>query len=540
MRAHVRGSLLLALLARLLAPGFTASAEYVPTPILEVGKPWLEDIAYSPDGRVLATLTTDWIELLDAETFEPVARFGLGGTEIEYSPDGSEIAVFYPARPARIYDAATGTLKEEIAVGRFAHAFSPDWRRLAYSEGDIVYVWDRDAQAATATLTGDPEPGLLQVHTQNGTTTASALRVGYLAFHPDGIGLLVVSHRRTVGFWDSFSGELIRHYQIGRTWVRDIAVRHDGTEFAAFTSHGENLVWRFDDPEPTTVQAAPTLGSMWAQAYDAGGGLWLTGYDSLHRLNTDDGTISTARMRLAPPVEPHEALLPLSLTFDVSRGRVATMIEDRIAIWSVEGVRLERLVDHAWGVGSRNAASAVYVPGRGRVVTFGRATRRWDDTLGDVFQTQEFPADIDAVAATDDGTVTALQLLYEVRVYRTSTGQHLSTIGWQRGWRLAISRSGRYLAIWDHRMTIWSATNGQRLATLPTGRPQGLAFTPSGRRLVVRTEPPETLQVWDIAEKALMMTIPDGGPFAATPSGIIHIVRHRGQYEVRQVGAGAP
>ncbi|MAF10071.1 hypothetical protein CMK11_06425, partial [Candidatus Poribacteria bacterium] len=140
MHAPVRGSLFLALLACLLAPGFTASAEYVPTPILEVGKPRLEDIAYSPDGRVLATLTTDWIELLDADTFEPVARFGRGGDEIEFSSDASEIAVFDGAGPARIYDADTGAVKVEIPIGRFAHAFSPDWRRLAYSDGDTVYV----------------------------------------------------------------------------------------------------------------------------------------------------------------------------------------------------------------------------------------------------------------------------------------------------------------------------------------------------------------------------------------------------------------
>ncbi len=294
MHAPVRGSLFVALLACLFAPTFIASADYVPTPIVEVGKPRLEAIAYSPDGRLLATLTTDWIELLDADTFEPVARFGRGGDEIGFSSDGSEIAVFGGAEPARIYNAVTGTLKEELPATRWAHAFSPDWRRLAYSEGDTVYVWDRDAQAVTATLTGDPEPDLLSVTTvysmlnSSGqrTSNESAQRVRHLAFLPDGIGLLVVSYRRTVALWNSLSGELVRQYDFGNTWVNGIAVRPGGVEFAVRTHHSATLVWQFDDPEPRPVAEDPALEATSLLGYDpAAGRLWLGGDASLHRRN---------------------------------------------------------------------------------------------------------------------------------------------------------------------------------------------------------------------------------------------------------------
>ena len=137
MHARVRGSLLVVLSACLVTPWVTVSAAYVPVPIVEVGKPHLQDISYSPEGRVLATLTGEWVELLETDTFEPVARFGRGGGRIEFSPDGLEIAVLRYDEPGSIYDVVTRTSKEDLPATRRAYAFSRDWRRLAFSTDDI-------------------------------------------------------------------------------------------------------------------------------------------------------------------------------------------------------------------------------------------------------------------------------------------------------------------------------------------------------------------------------------------------------------------
>ena len=110
MRAQRHIVLLVAALATVVAHAGGDTDAYTPVPLIEVGKPPLEDIAYSPDGSILATLTTDWVELLDADTFEPVARFGTGGREVQYSPDGSEVAVFRYDLPCRIYDVVTGAV----------------------------------------------------------------------------------------------------------------------------------------------------------------------------------------------------------------------------------------------------------------------------------------------------------------------------------------------------------------------------------------------------------------------------------------------
>ena len=245
MHVHVRGNLVALWLACLAGPGSVAWADYVPVPIVEVGKPRLNDIAYSPDGGTLATLTGEWVELLDTDTFETVARFGQGGGRIEFSPDGSEIAVLRYHDSGPIYDVSTGTSKEALPATHRAYAFSPNWRRLAFSTDDIVHVWDRDTQAVTATLEGDPEPALLVVRSGSASTSTTRQRVNHLAFHPDGVRLLVASYRATVAAWDSLSGELIRHYSVGETWVQGMSIRPDGTDFAVYTERRQTLVWEF-------------------------------------------------------------------------------------------------------------------------------------------------------------------------------------------------------------------------------------------------------------------------------------------------------
>ncbi|MEO2006605.1 MAG: hypothetical protein ABGY41_21200, partial [Candidatus Poribacteria bacterium] len=168
MHVHVRGNLVALWLACLAGPGSVAWADYVPVPIVEVGKPRLNDIAYSPDGGTLAMLTSEWVELLDADSFEEIRRFGSGGEEVHFSPDGSLLAVFGKGLPGRVYDVTTGALSEEAPVTPGAVSIAPDWSRIAYTDGDVVHVWERAAGAVVTTLAGDPEPFLRHIPERNG------------------------------------------------------------------------------------------------------------------------------------------------------------------------------------------------------------------------------------------------------------------------------------------------------------------------------------------------------------------------------------
>ena len=556
MRAARRVVLLVALLATVVTSA--NGAGYTPVPLIEVGKPELLDIAYSPDGSVLATLTTDWIELLDAGTFDPVARYDLAHranseSAIEFSLDGTEIAVHGMRKPCAFYDAATGELRDAVPVTPYTYAISRDFQRVAYSEGDVVVVWDRATQTVIAELTGDPQPGLLAVNTPDGTIGTSVLGVRHLAFHPDGLRLLVASTRETVALWDTSSGELLRHYPFRRTWISAMAVRPDGRAFAVRTYAERRFIWRFDDGQPWEIPALPQMGLV---HYDAEGShLWTSGSEGLlHRVNSEDG----AEVAGWTHGEPDEhAPYTQGVSVALPRGLVASHMVDRggsrIGIWSIATMRLERVIDHGWGAGIRTGTAA-YLPRHDQVVTVGSIARRWDVSEPDAFTAWEFRArTYNTVVSSDESIAATVVWPTAIRVFQPTTGQNLGRIPVSSSAGMAVSATGRFIATLGITTGVWSVGGLQRIATLdpPNGdlRATKSAFTPDERRLVVRNASRSgedgSLQVWDIEDSALLMTVRGGGPFAATERGIIHVARQEGSwkdaaFEVRRVGDPAP
>ncbi|MBT7097766.1 hypothetical protein HN937_10360, partial [Candidatus Poribacteria bacterium] len=513
----------------------------MPTPIMEVGRPWLTAIAYSPDGGALAALTREWLELLDPDTYEPVARFGRGGSEVAFSPDGSEIAVFGNGTAWSVYDATTMELKEEHLVSPSTYAISADWRRVAYAEGDVVYVWDRDEQAVTSTLSGDPEPLL---DTLESGFSVSSQRVTRLVFHPDGVRLLVGSYRSTVALWDTSTGEVAQHYEIG-TWVQRIAVHPDGWEFAAQTYDDRTLAWRFGDSEPRPLNTVIATSTLTTLRYGAEGVyLWSAGNGLVHRLNLGDNTEATGQA-LAGASGP--SLATSRLTLRPGHNQVASVASGGIAVWSADTLEFERLVDRAWGAGQ--TLDAAYAPRRGEVITFGRVARRWRGPDARVVHTYEFPESLRDVETSADGETAVAPMLDEIRVFDTATGDVLLALpGGGLPRRYALSPSGLFLATWtDRRTTVWSVASGERVVTVHTPNTGILpfAFTPDDRRLVLLNPFGEDfLRVWDIYTDTIQARVP-GGPFAATERGVIQAFlpndgSTNGLLEMRLVGQEEP
>jgi WD40 repeat protein/DNA-binding SARP family transcriptional activator len=283
----------------------------------------VRSVVFSPDGKTLASASTDGSVLFWDETAHPASGPSLAQadrvTALAFAPDGSRIASAAEEINVMPWHGATGqpTTLASQGVLVTSLAFSPDGKRLASGMADnSIILWD--------TATGQPIGQPLKGHTD---------WVYSVAFSPDGKRLASGSKDRSIILWDMATLQPIGKPLNGHTdWVYSVAFSPDGQKLASGSADNTIMQW---DVATQKLVGHPFLGHagyVFSVAFSPDGATIASG--------SEDGTIrlwdSSTNQAIGQPLSADTGAV-YSVAFSPDGKRLASGGQDgTVSFWGMD------------------------------------------------------------------------------------------------------------------------------------------------------------------------------------------------------------
>jgi WD40 repeat protein len=522
-------------------------------------------VAYSPDGKWLATGGFQTVTVRDARTGKEV--WSAPGHDslvrgIVFSPDSKRVATASGIRhdpkrrdnggEVKVWDAATGKELLRLPVhSTWANcvAFSPDGRFVAAGAGELavlgpphpteVLVWDANSGKEVVALKGhgfwvtavafSPDsqrlaaagadrtvrvwdvPSGQAVHTLRGHTEW----VRAVAFTPDGADLVSAGDDRVIRIWDAATGVERRAIRGHTHSIQALAINRDGSRLASSSGDdragGEVRVWELKgDQVARTYQDHGARVT--AVAFDPAGRLFASASESMSSARPGEVLVREVGSGKTTLRLPGRFMGFTAVRFDPTGEFLAAGGDEGVKLWNpATGAALPLLRVRVFPMGGM----AISPDGKTIAAVRNGGVTLWDRASGQ--EVRSFPAH--TISVTDV-------------VFRPD-GKQLATSSWG-GWLSRKVDGKERSEKLPNEVKVWDAESGQEIRTL-SGGGLGLAYSADGSALMSGSqEGPVT--VWDTATWEVRATLrghagavrgvafsPDGG--RVITAGSDHTVR---------------
>ena len=509
-----------------------------------LGKGTTGDMAYSPNGDLIAVGTSTGAWLYDAHTGAEVALLSAGPVDsVSFSSDGKTLATSgsgYGYDQVRLWDVAARTEKPwqgSVPVGRIA-GFGREDEILATI--DIykrkVYLWEVAAQTRkilevwnVRRVSLSPDGAILASRNRYGSGTIELMDVDTgehiasltessgsiygLSFSPDSRTLAAGNDHDTIYLWD-VAARTVKTALKGPTDTVDlnsISFSPDGSTLASGGADGTVRVWDL----ATGEQIASLTGHsnvVTRLSFGPDG-------KTLASLSIEDGTVNMWDLHTGVPkftISGYRSISHQQVIFSPDGKTLASTgsSDEAIHLWDVASGRQRATLNGCRGY-EEYITSASFSPDGKTLASAGtdRMVRLWDVASGREITSLKHDYDIPHVSFSPDGKTLASSVRDAVRLWNVGAWTERAVLR-HSGWVESVSFSPdkRTLATTasssNRDVYLWDIETGEQIGALTghTKRVKSVSFSPSDG-VFLASAGDDGAFLWDVAARQKIATL---------------------------------